>query len=375
MKKSESVQQAGRIIGGLIFWAWWSNITSLFSESIYTVAPSGVHQHETVDLRNSTIQGKNVSWKDTARFDTTGKMISPPRFLLGIMSHELPQKGNKESDRRQMIRKTYLSYYKDHGSPQELHRICGLHEIVNGQIIADDCQIAYTFVIGQSIDLPVPSRTEFLNATNTVEMIRPHKSLDVLSLDIAENGKLGKSPTWFRYANLLLQENDLPFDYVIKTDSDTLLMPARFLRWMDQQEEKVHYQRTHIYGGMPLDKAACGWPSHDHCDYMSAPYFHGGGFYFVSLDVSKYIVSDQCPRSKLFLPHEDVTMGNYVHSMTETTGKPIIGFKNPDGYQDTWRHPVKDPKRILSLWTSYINKKKKRMEAKKNNVSVQDMAE
>lgn len=246
-----------------------------------------------------------------------------------------------------------------------MNRICGLHELVNGRVPVMDCQIAYTFVMGQSIDPPTDNRTELLHANTTMEMIRPHSEKDVLSLDITENGKFGKSPTWFRYASLLVKERDLQqFQYVIKTDSDTLLIPLRFLRWIDEQEEKINYQRTQIYGGTPLDKVACGWPNHDHCDNMTAPYFQGGGFYFVTMDIAEYIVSDQCPRSQLFLPHEDVTMGNYVHSMTTTRGNPIIAFNNQNAYHDTWKHPVKDPTRMYSLWKAYVAKKKKRMKNK-----------
>jgi hypothetical protein len=55
-----------------------------------------------------------------------------------------------------------------------------------------------------------------------------------------------------------------------------------------------------------------------------------------------------------------------VHSMTEMTGKPIIGFKNLDAYYSTWKHPVKDPKRIRTLWRKYVKKQKQRIQAKKS---------
>lgn len=370
MNRKQAVRQAGRLVVGLMLFAWFSNITALFSKSINEVSSPRSQVQDPSGAGNSTISVHDIFWKDKARFNKRGDSLSPPRFLLGIMSHEMADRRNRESDRRQIIRNSYLSYYKDHGTSEELHRICGLHEIVNDQIPAADCQIAYTFVVGQSKAFPVDNRTELLNATKTSDMIRPHQTPDVISLDIMENGKYGKSPTWFLYASLLIHELDLPFNYVIKTDSDTLLIPARFLRWIDEQEKTVDYQRSQIYGGTPIDKAGCGWPIHDHCDNMTAPYFHGGGFYFASLDVSEYIVSDQCPRSTLFLPHEDITMGNYVHSMTAMTGKPIIGFKNPDGYHDTWRHPVKDPKRMKSLWKAYLNKKRKRIQATKEKLNT-----
>jgi hypothetical protein len=317
MKRGRFLRLAARTVAGLTVLGWLCNTSSLLrraSVSIDVTSVATAALQEPFIPTNGTNAAINVtistSWKDKVRINSKGTAVSPPRFLLGIMSHELPDMGDREPDRRDMLRATYLRYYQDHGTTDEVHRICGLHEIVNSLVSVDDCQIAYAFVMGQSVDPPPANRTELLNAPRTSQMIRSHKEADVLSLDIVENGKHGKSPTWFRYATLLMKERNLPFDFIAKTDSDTLLIPARFLRWIDKQEEKVDYQRTHIYGGMPLDRVACGWPHHDHCDNMSAPYFHGGGFYFASIDVSEYIVSDHCPRSKLFIPHEDVTMGN-----------------------------------------------------------------
>jgi hypothetical protein len=319
MKRARYLRLAARAVAGLILLGWLGNTSNLLRRAISidtTSVSTAVLQEPFMVAANGTDAATNnvsisLSWKDTMRIDSKGAALSPPRFLLGIMSHELPETGPREPDRRAMLRETYLRYYLDHhGTPDELRRICGLHEIVSNQVSVDDCQIAYTFVMGQVDNPPTNNRTEFLNAPTTSQMIKEHKEADVLSLDILENGKYGKSPTWFRYATLLMKERNLPFDYVIKTDSDTLLIPARFLRWIDKQERKIDYQRTHIYGGMPLDRVACGYPSHDHCHNMSAPYFHGGGFYFASIDVSEYIVSDRCPRSTLFIPHEDVTMGN-----------------------------------------------------------------
>lgn len=280
------------------------------------------------------------------------------------MTHDMLQ---RETDRRAMLRSTYLNYFRKHGRINEKNRICSLHEIVNKDITFERCQIAYTFVMGQSQNPPSGNRTELLSTTTTAEMTRPPMEPDIVSLDILENGKYGKSPTWFRYATLLAKEHNLPVDYIIKTDSDTLIIPARFIRWVVEQEAKVDYDRSHVYGGMPLDKKACGWPLHEDCQYLVAPYFHGGGLYFTSLDVAEYIVSDQCPRKTLFLPHEDVTMGNYVYSMVNTTGKDIHSFSNPNAYASTWKHPIKDPKRIRTLWREYLAKQTERR--KKRNAT------
>ena len=365
MKLRSSTRWIARLLGASLILAWLS-ITSNLLRISPDVSP-------TRPLRGAvdSIDDFVLSWKDQVRVNAQGDKIGPPRFILGIMSYESPSTiGSREFSRREMIRETYLRYYKDYGKPGEANRICGLHEIVREQIPAADCQIAYAFVLGQSAHPPAHNQTELLNASTTSEMVRPHTQEDVVLLDIVENGDNGKSPTWFRYATLLRRELNLPFDYVAKTDSDTLLIPPRFLRWVNEQEEQVGSERTRIYGGTPMDKVACGWPDHDHCENMTAPYFHGGGFYFASIDVSEYIVSDRCPRKDLFIQHEDVALGNYVHSMTSRTGgKPIVGFKNPCAYHDTWRHPVKDPKRIRSLWKHYLSKKKQRIKAKKHNAS------
>jgi Galactosyltransferase len=362
MKKMSRWRLALRLVSAIVAMGWLSTTSRLVQRGDAINFQDATTQDTSIQRKNNgntTINKNTTFWRDKARINQQGGKVSPPRFLLGIMSHD--KKSPREAERRQTIRETYLSFFKEHTTREEEHRICSLHDLLSEVVAIKDCQIAYAFVMGQVRNAPADNRTELLHATSTWDMVRQHPSKDVISLDIFENGKFGKSPTWFRYATLLVKERNLPFDYVIKADSDTLLIPARFLRWMDEQEHRNDNDRTQIYGGTPLDKVGCGWPSHDHCENMTAPYFHAGGFYFASMDLSEYIVSDLCPRSKLFLPHEDVAMGNYVHSMPAVTGKPIVGFKNQDAYQTHWKHPVKDPKRIRSLWRVYMTKKKQRM--------------
>ena len=369
MKRASRSRLALHLVFAIVAMVWWLRTTlGLLPRSSENATPQDTSvQYISIQRKNTqnlTINKDIAFWRDKARVDQQGIHVSPPRFLLGIMSHDM--KSPREAERRQMIRETYLRFFSEHGTTDQEHRICSLDDLLSEVVTMKECQMAYVFVMGQALNPPADNRTELLHVTSTFEMVRPHPSKDVVSLDIWENGKFGKSPTWFRYATLLVKERNLPFDYIIKTDSDTLLIPARFLRWMDEQEHRNAYDRTQIYGGTPLDKAGCGWPSHDHCMNMTAPYFHAGGFYFASMDISEYIVSDQCPRSNLFLPHEDITMGNYVHSMPAVTGKPIVGFKNQDAYQTHWIHPVKDPKRMRSLWRRYVSKKKHRMNQTKH---------
>ena len=315
------------------------------------------------------------------------KIPRPPTFLLGIMSHDLPGTKALEQDMRNAVRDTYLAYYKDidRSTP---NRICKLTTILQSDNPAgefDECQLAYAIVIGGGNNETQP--TELLNVTSSHSMILSHPEDDVINLNIKENGKFGKSPTWFRYATLIRKEYDLPIDYIIKTDSDTLFSPSMFFKWVEEQEveyffpvanftdvdttdhdvgqsdqsnleidnatsnnNKSSFRRERIFGGSPFDRKMCGWPSHEHCENFTAPVYMGGAFYFLSSDLADYISSDRCPRKKIFIPHEDVTNGNYVFSHPDL----ITTFENPKGYVRMWRHPLKRPKGVYSKYIQFL---------------------
>ncbi|KAL3943258.1 MAG: hypothetical protein SGBAC_002667 [Bacillariaceae sp.] len=336
-----------------------------------------------------------------------------PRFLLGIMSHD---QYIQEKERRATIRSTYLSFFSKYegGTP---NRICALLDLVleatrgNDNLLWNQCQLAYTFVVGGATTVDNNTswnHTELLEPKVSSELLTrtPHAESDVISLNIQENGKFGKSPTWFRYVSLLLnelnEEHDqhqdgnnnnnnnnytnnkfLQFDYVIKSDSDTLIIPKRFFRWVEEQEqEKIltklasvadsgtnsRLERHAIYGGSAFDKEMCGFPSHEHCALLQTPVYMGGALYFVSTDLADYISSSQCPRTKLFIPHEDMTMGNYVHSYEnytlqhDTTPRKVVHMSHPEAYLSTWIHPVKNPKRMKGMWRKYIQQHQKRQQ-------------
>ena len=305
--------------------------------------------------QSSSSSSSSNNWKSNHIPETA------PRFLLGIFSHDRFQ---QESDRRQMIRETYLQYYPKY-EPTHPHRICALQDILfntKTNITWENCQMAYTFVTGE-IDNPQHNHTVNVHATTSKELGTDHE--DLVKLHIQENGDLGKTPTWFHYATLLIQEYQLPIDYVIKTDSDTLLIPHRFFRWAQEQEEQQLQQakrsdissstRRRIYGGLPMDKYACGYPTHDHCDNLTAPIYMGGALYFLSVDLARD--ASQYP---LTIPHEDMAMGNAVYSFAG-----ITNFSHPDAYLNTWKHPVKNPKRMKSMWRKMIQKKQERVKQKK----------
>ena len=322
-----------------------------------------------------------------------------PKFLLAIFSHDLYK---MEPTRRQTIRDTYLSYYKDHEPTQFKHRICSLQEIIRSHqnITWNDCQMAYTFVTG-STHTTLHNRTILQTAHHSSEMILNNKhnhhhhthETDVLRLDIQENGDYGKTPTWFYYATRLVQEEQLPVDYLIKTDSDTLLIPHRFFRWVQEQEELHHIiispttsksqqqqqqhhhrRRSRIYGGLPMDKFSCGFPLHDHCHNLTCPLYMGGALYFMSMDLAQ-IVATATPS----IPHEDMAVGNALYSSTTTTTtssfSSITNFSNPEAYINMWKHPVKDPKRMKGLWRKFLKRKRERVQKQQQQQQQQQNLE
>jgi hypothetical protein len=305
--------------------------------------------------------------------NTTTISLPPPRFLLGIFTHDLYK---MEKDRRRSIRNTYLRYYKDgHDESSSSNRICSLTDIVVNNQVQNwkDCQLVYTFVRGHANQ--TTGRTELLNETKSSRMLLSSSTLndetDVLSLNIDENGEYGKSITWFRYATLWIQEqNQFSVDYIVKTDSDALLIPHRFFRWIEEQEGLHHIEitssRNRIYGGVSMDKMTCGWPHHDHCNQLQAPLYMGGALYLVSVDLADYVTSPDCPRSKLFVPHEDMAMANYVYSYKKGS-QTITNFSHPEAYLNTWKHPVKDPKRMKTLWRKFLSSKRKRQQQRNSN--------
>jgi hypothetical protein len=91
---------------------------------------------------------------------------------------------------------------------------------------------AYAFVIGGGgIDV---NRTKTLHQNQSQDFLTPTSHKESLrchsTLHHKENGRFGKSPTWFRYATLVTEEQKFPVDSIIKTDGDTLVIPKRFIR-------------------------------------------------------------------------------------------------------------------------------------------------
>lgn len=286
---------------------------------------------------------------------TTTSTAATPKFLYGIMSYDK----KIEQRRRQNIRRTYLSFYRDFSTTP--NRICALADVLllqAGDPLLDECQIIYAFVIGGNPNGPtqlLEFNESFPLIINPSQIPNTAEERDIVYLNIQENGKYGKSPTWFKYGVTLWQSYPhLKLDYIVKTDSDTALYPYHFFEMVQRHGLQSYPNNLLTYGGSPFDKYMCGYPEHDHCVLLKTPHYMGGAFYFLSMDLAEYITGPTCPRAKLFFPHEDMTTGNYVYSHPQHDNITWVGEVR--GYELIWRHAVKNPNRLVHFYQQYLQK-------------------
>jgi hypothetical protein len=138
----------------------------------------------------------------------------------------------------------------------------------------------------------------------------------VVYLNIRENQFDGKMTTWFQFAALVGQEFP-EIDYAAKVDSDLLLFTPNFLEYMAERHTAKNYPIRQTYGGVEFPATNCVVNyTFDHaCPLpLVGPSYMSGELNFLSMDLAKYIASDACPRKALTIPHEDVSLSNYVYS-------------------------------------------------------------
>lgn len=258
-----------------------------------------------------------------------------PRFLLGIFTTDSPM----DLKRRTTIRETYLSAFVNSSTP---HRICSFYEL--DTFMEDDefvCEIAYVFVTGGNPDGP----TEQLEETESSgpialrevpESVRlpDHDKHDIVYLNIKENMEDGKTPTYFKYATLMVDEHY--FDYIAKVDGDTVLNVHILLNSL-RKELPVFPGNIRVYGGfMTLPKIS-------RLGKLIGPAYAAGPFYFLSPDMARYITSTDCPRRQVDAGIEDITMSNFVYSHP----RHIHRFNTGRGVR---YHPYKDITAFRVRW-------------------------
>ena len=260
----------------------------------------------------------------------------PTRFVFGIMTTD----DDFDRRHRQAIRDTYLSYYKH--DEEHKDRICSLNQLISGEVPAGTCQLAYTFVVGGN----KTGAKDFVDTAHTGSLttMPANRSVferDVTYLNIKENMNEGKMQSWFKYATSL----DIPFDYVAKVDSDTMLYPPRFFSFCEESLP-THPQKQQIYGGTPIDRKSCGkrWWCRRR---MEGRTYMAGALYFLSSNLAEHIVSSDFSRHMKLAPREDVAIGNLVYS----TSRPVSSVYVKDRHK-LWEHGrhLKHPDNYLKRW-------------------------
>lgn len=310
------------------------------------------------DVKNTRVAARKTTTKIVGR---------KARVIYGIMTYD----SDTERRRRGLIRKTFLKYFDEHMNRtivsdeeynEKKHWICSLNDLDRGLLTEPEkCRMAYAFVQGANPN--GPSMLLTFNDTYPLSLQPPpaetEKDLkdqqDTIYLNIQENGKFGKSPTWFRYAIDVLERhgwmND--FDYIFKSDTDNLLYTPFFFRYMDKELPMKGGQL--VYGGLPLDYKRCGGDNHDHCKDMIGPYFMQGGIYFLSTELARFISDETAfDHQAVKLPHEDMTTGNFVYSHPE---KRKIKIKKIKKRGETIRyHPLKTDRKFKVRWNMMLRR-------------------
>lgn len=300
------------------------------------------------------------------------------RVIFGIMTYD----STTEQRRRGLIRRTFLSYFRKHMNRtlvtdeeynEKKYWICSLNDLDRERLeYPEKCRMAYAFVKGAN-----PNGTSMLlnfNKTHPLSVHPPKNQTkderkdasDSIYLNIKENGRYGKSPTWFRYAIDVLERHGWmeDWDYIFKSDTDNLIYTPNFFRFMDRLSKK---KAVRIYGGLPLDYAKCGGDNHDDCKQMIGPYFMQGGCYFLSIDLAKFI-SDETTfdHQAVKLPHEDMTTGNFVYSHPQKIR--VVG--EPKKKEVIRKHPVKKDKSFIFRWNKMLREEHARLAAGRDKFSA-----
>lgn len=265
-------------------------------------------------LRDPVASSKSQSAHSKA--SSSHKTRYGPTFLFGIPSVQ------SEMERRKAVRETYLSYYKESEEP---NRVCSLVDLQNHKVPWEDCQIAYVFFLGGNPHGP----TELVKPNVSFPMTIPNprnvtNEEDVIYLNIKENLEDGKSQTWLKYAAMVIQD-EFPFDYIVKADSDTLVFTPSFLEFAEKRVPK-RPNNIRIYGGYAHGPTSCKTGINDthSCPLpLVGGSYMGGAFYWMSLDLAEFVTSDAIDRSSLTIRHEDVDIGNFIFSHP----KPITSIE------------------------------------------------
>jgi hypothetical protein len=271
------------------------------------------------------------------------------RMLMGIFTMDSPV----ETERRATLRSTFLSYYKHSSTP---NRICSLHELLSGSLPnhGAECQMAYAFVMGSNPNGPTelmdPNATFPMTLENQDDLTPLKDERDIVHLNIRENMEDGKSPTWFKYATSTVIDNHYYFDYVGKTDTDTLIFP-NYLLDTTLKQFPTFPDNIRVYGGQYRQK-------YEWSPRRVGPIYMGGHLYWMSTDLARFVTSPEMLDRRVSVDWgiEDFSMGNFVHSHPLPIRRISISTKSH-------KHPLKLADEFRDEWARF-QKEEEEEEAK-----------
>jgi hypothetical protein len=311
----------------------------------------------------------------------------PIRFLWGILTQDSP----KEKLRRQCLRETYLSFYKNNhdGSPNNNpNRICSLQEMLLHEKMStrlekvmsiplenslQECEVIYTFVLGSNPHGPTEllhfnssfpltlSFDESASSNNSINNLLPDEN-DISHLNIKENMNEGKTTTWFRYASIVANQMKMEIDFIAKVDTDSVLAPPRFL-----DEFVVHSnlllsnkqgeaENNYVYGGIAVNQNRCSQldlEAHPHCKQMVGELYMSGELYFMSTQLARHITSSSFEKIA-HTHHEDLTTGNLVFGSVDLAFEKVkLVFPQKERYY--WRHRLRSPEQVHDWYQGFLN--------------------
>jgi hypothetical protein len=243
----------------------------------------------------------------------------------------------EDVQRRRLIRETMLAG-KD--IPEETRlKLCSLTDFMEKK--KAKCQVIYTFVVGGNPHASPrwDSQSGIPRTIDASAMLKHEK--DILYLNIRESMNDGKTESWFAYAAEELQG----IDYVAKADSDSLISIPQLLSHINGflPPSDLHPK---IYGGYLNEYEACGGAG-ELCDKLRGKVYMSGQFYFLSIDLARYISSQKVREQPFITTHnEDSDLGFRVLSYPE----PISLF-TCNGAK-FWVHPLKSE----NEWTDEYRK-------------------
>jgi hypothetical protein len=176
----------------------------------------------------------------------------------------------------------------------------------------NECQIAYTFVVEDS-DMKNETEADY------VTYFSSSKTSSTLS-------------SWFQYAS------QLDVDYVAKVDIDTLVIPSRFLEFV--QDTLSSPQLRRVYGGSPRDRWECGGMKSWRCRQMAGKIFMDQGLYFLSTELAQSMPDNLDQKDPL-------SVANWVFSLPMPVMQASIrpshalweeGPPTPRDYRERWEY-------------------------------------